>query len=78
MIRPKLRENDTSLIDIVIKMSFTEPGLDKINAVREHINIQYLGKISKFNRTTIAKGILFGNLGDNWYQRRTLDRNRQN
>ena len=43
----------------------------KINAVREYLNIIFLSEISEPNGTTIAKGILYGNSGDNWYRRRT-------
>ena len=71
MIRPKLREYDIFLMDVAIKMFFTKSKLEQIKAVREYLNIIFLSEISEPNGTTIAKGVLYGNSGDNWYRRRT-------
>ena len=70
MIPPKLRKYDICIMDEAIKLFSTKAKLEKINAVCEFLNVQYLSEISKPNGKTLVKGFLFGNRGDNWYRRR--------
>lgn len=70
MIRPKLRKNDICIMDEAIKLFSTKSELEKVNAVREFLNVHFLSEMSEPNGTTLAKGFLFGNSGDHWYRRR--------
>ena len=69
MIRPTLRENDRSIMDIALQQDLTDIQLKRVNAVREWFNVKSLSEICEPNGITLARGFYFGNSGDNWYQR---------
>ena len=71
MIRPPLRKHDICIMDEALKYDYTKSELEKINAVREYFNVQYISEISEPNGVTLAKGFLYGNKGDDWYRRRS-------
>ena len=60
MIRPELRKHDICLMDVALsKNKFTKIQLQRINAVREYFNVQYISEICEINGTHLAKGILY-------------------
>ena len=58
-IRPKLRVNDVCIMDLAIRMDFTDNQRNRINAVREWYNVMYLSEITNKSGKTIMDGVLF-------------------
>ena len=78
MIRPKLRINDVCLMDVAFSKNFTKIQLERINAVREHFNLQYLSEICNVDGTQLATGIMYDFKVDRIYFRRHKLQNKRN
>ena len=71
MICPELRKHDICLMDVPLsKNKFTKIQLQRINAVREYFNVQYISEICEINGTHLAKGILYDYKAEQSYFRR--------
>ena len=70
-IRPKLRVNDVCIMDLAIKMDFTDNQRNRINAVREWYNVMYLSEITNENGRSIMDGVLLGTNPIQKYRRRS-------
>ena len=54
---------------VVISMQLISNQLERINAVRENLDVLYLSEICELNGTKLARGFYYGNAGDKWYTR---------
>ena len=70
MIRPKLQRNDKCIMDHALSYTSRKAQLERINAVREYLNIRYLSEICNPDGSQLASGILYGNKEDKQYFRR--------
>lgn len=70
MIRPKLRQHDKCIMDFALSYTARKAQLERINAIREYLNIQYLSEICNPDGSQLATGILYGNQAEKQYFRR--------
>ena len=65
-------------MDLALSYTDRKAQLERINAVREFLNIQYLCEIRNPNGSQLASGILYGNQADKQYFRRQKAQNKIN
>jgi hypothetical protein len=77
MIRPKLRQNDESIMERTISMDLTLIQRRRINSVRMYLGVMYLSEICNIEGDSLVPGIVNNNHDKTYYSTR-LKKPKQN